>query len=78
MIVSIGGSNIELDEKAAFDLQILLSELHGRRCQQVGECGDMEYATAFASNLQEIWDCHQVIDAEREKNFGRNNKNKSD
>ena len=47
----IAGVPVELDREATYDILTTLSELHGRRCAEIGKCHDMEEANALAVSL---------------------------
>lgn len=57
---SILSRAIRLDRTAAYDLAILLSELHGRYCERIASCGDMEEATRLAQELGPICEAHVI------------------
>ncbi len=52
--VKIAGLHVMLDRHAAYSLNIILTELHGRISTEVGESGDMEVSTALAESLTNI------------------------
>lgn len=56
------GDKIIADRQFAYDMLTAISELHGRLCTKIGECGDMEEATKIAARLENL--CHLYNDAE--------------
>jgi hypothetical protein len=59
-VLSMG--EIMVDREFVYTLMTALSELHGRYCQFIGTCGDMEFSTKRAECLEDI--VHTYNDAE--------------
>lgn len=59
---SLFGEKIVVDRQFAYDILTAISELHGRLCTKIGDCGDMEEATKIAARLENL--CHLYNDAE--------------
>jgi hypothetical protein len=62
--INIGGSRnyISLDRTAVYELMVTLSELHGRRCAEINDCGDMELANKLAGQLGIITVAHNELE----------------
>ena len=54
---------ITADHTFVYDMLTALSELHGRQCQFIGECGDMELATNRAGGLEDIVHMYNDVEA---------------
>lgn len=52
-----------VDRAFVYDLLTALSELHGRQCAFIGECGDMELATNRAACLESIVHMYNDVEA---------------
>ena len=53
--------SVRLDRNSAFEIAIALTELHSRRCRQIGECGDMSVANSLARELRNITGAYNDI-----------------
>lgn len=62
--INIGGarSYISLDRTAVYEMMVTLSELHGRRCRDIGDCADMELANMLAGQLSTITQAHNELE----------------
>ena len=62
--INIGGSRnyISLDREAVYAMMIALSELHGRRCAEINNCADMEFANKLAGQLSTITQAHNELE----------------
>lgn len=52
-----------LDLEAVNDMLVLLSELHGRICNRIANCGDMEEATQLSALLVAIMQEYKAMEA---------------
>lgn len=59
--INISGYAVTLDREAAYDLALLLSNLHGRYCSDIEKCGDMDVASDLAQHLLVINPVHTAI-----------------
>lgn len=65
-------NEIIVDRHFAYALLCGLSELHGRLCTRIGECGDMQEATNLAAQLEDIVHMHNDVELVAAKMDERN------
>lgn len=52
--INICGVSVPMDRDAIYTLLATLSETHGKLCNEIGNCGDMEVANNRAGQLQDL------------------------
>ncbi len=53
-LLHIAGVPVKLDQSAAYDILIAISQLHSRCCDEIGNCGDMHLSNVLAKSLVPI------------------------
>lgn len=62
VVVCIEEHQCTLDKVALLDLMILVSERHGRVCEEIAKCGDIKVATELSTQLEGLNDAHGVLE----------------
>jgi len=70
-LVDIEHSVVASDRKFLLDVVIALGELHGRVCDEIGRCGDMDKASVLGDELKGISEASNKINefADEAKDF---------